>query len=242
MATILYEGEGSRDDYRVVEQMYNQRPSRLLLSGKEAPQSGLALDDDPELLFDYNQRFLEIALSLQPRRVLVVGGGAFTFPKALIERFPEVTVDAVEVDSLLPHLARRYFDLPDSPRLQVIVQDGREYIDSCQEQYDLIVVDAFARYDIPRSLVDSRAASEYARLLRPKGAFAMNLISEYYTMRSTLAHELLDTFRPHFRSVDLYPADPNYPMREEQNYLLVASHNPLLHLDYLQSAPVKKDI
>lgn len=214
----------------------------MLLAGSGAPQSGLALDDDPELLFDYNQRFYEIILSQLPQSVLVIGGGAFTFPKAVAERFPSVSVDVVEIDPLLLELARKYFELPNSPNLSVVIGDGRQFIAAHQAQYDFIVVDAFKEYDIPRSFITPEAAQDFARLLRPKGTLAINLIAAYYTSQPTLAHEFLEAFGGSFASIDLYPTDPHYPRREEQNYLLVASHDPSPNLDYLQSAPVKKDI
>lgn len=85
MVKIIYNGTSKLSHYRIIDRVYNDRPSRLLLSGdKGAPQSGLALDDQTELLFDYNQRLFEVALSLEPKSVLVIGGGAFTLPRALL--------------------------------------------------------------------------------------------------------------------------------------------------------------
>lgn len=240
MTKVLYEGQGEHNHCKVVDQYYDGRPARLLLSGKDAPQSGMALDDDPELLFDYNQRFFEVALSLSPKSILVIGGGAFTLPSALADRFPASKVDAVEIDPILHRLAHEYFRLSDGSNLTIISQDGREYIDDCQKSYDLIIVDAFSEFDIPESIINADATASYARLLRPNGTLALNLISTYYSAKPTLAHKLLDTFRLHFVSTELYPTDPHYPRREEQNYLLIASHQQPPNLDYLQSAEVKR--
>lgn len=232
--TVLFEGAGSHGHYSIVERSHNDRPARLLLSGKAAPQSGLALDDDPELLFDYNQRLFEVAMSLEPASVLAIGGGAFTLPKALIERFGKMRVDVVEIDTLLPELARTHFALPDDPRLSVITQDGRDYIDTHDGCYDLIVVDAFSEYDIPRSLISAQAAAQYARLLTPGGTLVFNIISTYYG-RPSLAHQLLATFEHEFTSVELYPADTHDSKHMEQNLLVVASLSAMPRLDYLQS-------
>lgn len=238
MEKILFKGESLYGRYQVVDRVYEGRPARLLMSGKEAPQSGLARDDNPELLFDYNQRFMEIALSLQPRSVLVIGGGAFTLPKALVERFETVRVDAVEVDPLLPRIAYEYFDLPQHPHLRVITQGGREFIDAASERYDLVVVDAFDEYDIPRPLLTVQAAKRYAKLLSPGGVLAINIIAAYSGHRPTLVHQMLATFREVFTSIDIYPADPYYGKRGEQNLLFVATQGPPPSFDYLQSAEV----
>lgn len=238
MNKILFSGSGSHGDYQVVERLHNGRPARLLLSGRAAPQSGLAMDDDPELLFDYNQRFLEIALSLQPRTILVVGGGAFTFPKALVERFNEAEIDVVEIDSILPELGRKYFSLPSSPRLRIITEDGRNYINSSQKKYDLIVVDAFDEYDIPKPLITAQAATEYARLLSPRGALAFNIISTYFG-KPSIAHQIFASLDEAFSTTELYPADPSYGQNQEQNLILVTTNGPAPNLDYLQSYPVQ---
>lgn len=242
MDKVLFAGAGSHNHYRVMERRYNNRPSRLLLSGRAAPQSGLALDEDPELLFDYNQRFLEIALSLDPQSILVIGGGAFTLPKALVERFPMAKIDAVEIDSLLPGLAKDYFYLPDSPNLSITTEDGRTYIETCQRLYDLIVVDAFDEFEIPPRLMSAQAAQHYSRLLVPGGVLTFNLISHYHGKRHTLAHRLLATFRSSFALTELYPADPHFDRLDEQNLLFVASDAAELHLDYLQSSAVEQHV
>ena len=60
-AGVLFEGDSAYAHYRIADVSYMGRPARLLYGGThEAAQSGLALDDRPELLFDYNQRLLEL--------------------------------------------------------------------------------------------------------------------------------------------------------------------------------------
>ncbi len=234
---ILFEGESQYSHYQVVERFYNGRPARLLLSGDAAPQSGQALDDDPELLFDYNQRFMEIALSSKVQSILVIGGGAFTLPRALAERFQNVQIDVVEIDPLLPQLASRYFGLGRYHNLNIVIADGREYIDRTQSSYDLIIIDAFNEFEIPSALLTSQAAARYAELLTPKGIIAINFIADYGN-RTSLAHRLIATFREPFNSLELYSVDRLYRPRYEQNFLLVASRAQSPSLDYLQSSPI----
>lgn len=237
---ILFEDASEFSRYKVVDMMYNGRQSRMLFAGNDTPQSGLAVDDDPELLFDYNQRFLEIALSIQPRRVLVIGGGALTLPKALLERLGGITrIDVVEIDPLLPDIARQYFGVPDDPRLHVLVGDGRLYINKAEHTYDLIVVDAFSEFIIPRPLMTVQAARQYARLLGPGGVFTINFISRYFTSKLQLTHQLKATFERVFKHVEFDPADPYYDKRAEQNMLMIAHDGSWGHFDYLQSAAVQ---
>lgn len=239
MSKILFDGESDFGRYQIVEQVYHERLSRVLFSGDALPQSGVALDDGPELLFNYNQRFLEIALSVMPKSILVIGGGAFTLPKALLERFGKATIDVVEIDPLLPELAHTYFDLPSSPKLNVIVADGRTFVDGCKKKYDLIILDAFSGHEIPQSLMSLNAAAQYKHLLALSGIIAMNFIASYQHGRISLADRLIATFRAKFADVELYPADPHESPHSKQNYVLVAAKKRMPSLHYLQSASVQ---
>ncbi|MEO7904267.1 MAG: fused MFS/spermidine synthase [Candidatus Saccharimonadales bacterium] len=234
MRETLYVGSTSFGDYRVIDTMYNGRMSRILYGSNNTPQSGLAMDDDPELLFDYNQRFLEIAQSTQPEAVLIIGGGAMTLPTALSRQLPQTTIDVVEIDPLLPQLAADYFGFGRCERTTVVIDDGVDYIKRCAKQYDMIIVDAFSGDEVATALFSASIASEYQRCLAQDGIVVVNFISKYHTRHRVLTHDLVDNFQSVFDVVIIYPADHDEPRREEQNLILVAAAN-LTSLDYLQS-------
>lgn len=237
LQNVVYAGSSEFGDYRIVDMNYEGRSARVLFSGEHAGQSGIALDEDPELLFDYNQRFLEIVESQRPGKVLIIGGGAFTLPTALIERFPRIKIDVVEIDPLLYELAKKYFNASTDKRLRVFSEDGREYVNRTRESYDLIIVDAFNGYTIPHTLITCEAAQQYARVLKRGGTLAVNFIGTYRSLRTTLVHNLFVTFSRVFVSTQIFPADRNYWTHAEQNLLLVcADRTP--NVDYLRSAAV----
>lgn len=235
---VLFEGKSPFSQYRVVDMVYDGRPARMLFGDNDSPQSGEARDDDPTLLFSYNQRFLEIAKSSRPQRVLVIGGGAFSLPMALLDYFHDISVDVVEIDPLLVELARRFFTLKDDARLQIITDDGRRYIEACQSRYDLIIIDAFSEFDVPKPLLSYEAAQHYSRVLTKDGLIAMNFVADYHGTQPSLAHELLETFRQDFRVVDIYPVEFDGEHVGEQNLLLIASKQADPSLDYLQATPI----
>src|SRR5690606_18554471 len=119
LSTIWLGGRRPHGEDRVVDVGYNRRRARRLCGGRDSPQSALAFDDSAEMIFNYNQRFMEIAQSLDPKHILVIGGGAFTLPTALLKRFPDARIEAVEIDELLVNLSKRFFGLKDDPRLKV---------------------------------------------------------------------------------------------------------------------------
>lgn len=230
----LYMGESPFGSYKVIDMVYNSRNARLLFGNRASPQSGVALDDDPRLLFDYNQRFLELIMSQKPKHLLVIGGGAFMLPTAAFHQFPALQIDVVEIDPLLVTLARDYFDLPDDKRLGVHVMDGAAFIESSKTRYDMIIIDAFSGFNVPPQLINETAIKQYKRHLKRNGTVAINFISEYKPRKRALAHRLVDGFSSIFPEVALYQADVEYISGEQQNLVLVAGKK-LPSFDYLQS-------
>lgn len=233
---VLNKLSTSYGNYEVVEMTYDGRPARLLYGDDESPQSGIALDNKPELLFDYNQRFMEIAASLEPQSVLVIGGGGFTLPTALVERFSSLEATVVELDPSLPEVARKYFNLKPGPRLNVIVGDGRDFLAESNDKYDLIIVDAFSGMDVPKKMISLEAARLYHKNLAPDGVMAINFISSYHGFRLALAHQLIATFSKVFASVETYPSEYSGRVVIPDNLIMVVSKNTMPNLDYLQSA------
>lgn len=237
MAKLLFDETSDFAHYRVIEQVYDGRQSRILYGNNKSPQSGLALDDDPDLLFDYNQRFLEISLSVSPKRALVIGGGGFTLPTALLTRFPWLKLDVVEIDPVLPQIARDYFELPNTKRLQIFTEDGRAFLERTKTKYDLIILDAFGGYVIPKQLLTLEAVDLYKKHLARGGVLSINFIAGYSDGRLSLTQEILATFSQRFPALELYRADRGLPIGIEQNLVLVAG-NKIPSLDYLQSSLV----
>lgn len=120
----------------VCEGLYNEERMRLLLVDG-AMQSAQYLDPllEDELAFEYMREF-EWAFRLHPaaRRVLLIGGGGFAYPRYFLKKHPEKSIDVIELSPTIVEIAREYFGLraleaqyPD--RLRVIVGDGHRYME-----------------------------------------------------------------------------------------------------------------
>lgn len=238
MTNTIHAESSQYGTYRIIDTFYLGRPARILYGDGNSPQSGLALDDDNELLFDYNQRFLEILMSIPTNNLLVIGGGTGTFATGAHNMFPDLIVDVVEIDKLLVELGQKYFDLPNSPRLRTFNSDGLRYLDRCQEKYELIVIDAFLGYTVPPHLLQHSAVEQYHSRLTSDGVVAINIISEYKKGKQSLAHEAVAAFSEVFPFVSVYQSDPNYIHGADQNLIVVASSKQP-NLDYLQSKEVE---
>lgn len=220
---IIWEGDTDYSHYQVVDTLYDSRPARVLYSGeRRTAQSGVAKDSNPDLLFDYNQRMLELASNLSVKRVLLIGGAVETLPMALLQALPEVQIDVVEPDAGLTDLAYEFFDLPVDDRLRIIHTDGRSFLKSSHERYDIIFVDAFVHSVIPRDLRTVEAFRAYAAHLRPKGVLAMNVISAYHGRGSHILHDICAAAMWSFPNLELFLAGKGYSFWLPQNFICTA--------------------
>jgi predicted O-methyltransferase YrrM len=107
---------------------------------------------------------------------LHIGAAACTLPRYLAHAHPESRHIAVDVDTALAALARRWWDLPPAPRLRVRAQDGLDALSSRgAKSVDLIVRDAFAEDATPAHLAGVQWWEQAARALRPGGLVVANV-------------------------------------------------------------------
>ena len=218
---VVFEGKTEFGEYQIIDTVYVGRPARVFFSkGHHAAQSGVALDSDPDLLFDYNQRFLEIAGYTYPERVLVIGGGMFTFPGALLAMLPDVQIDVVEIDKDLPKIARKYFGLKRDSRLNIFHCDGIRYLQDTKSKYDLIIIDAFQDTDVPSQFLTKETAFTIRDHMTFRGITAMNIIATYRGHRSSELRQVYTAYTEAFGSVEIFPAGLAMSEWLPQNYVV----------------------
>ncbi len=171
---IVLEEVDSRYQYaRVVEEPDGER--RLELNEGQAVHS--VYRPRTYLTGDYWDEFLVLPFTTgrdAPRSVAILGNAAGTTARALGRYFPDTKVDAVEIDSELTRLGRRWFDLRNA-RMSVHHEDARPYLRRTGARYDAIMVDVYRQPYIPFYLA-TREFFELARdRLRPGGVVIVNV-------------------------------------------------------------------
>ncbi len=104
---------------------------------------------------------------------LILGLGTGTVAYNSEKYFNTHKIDGVEIDGKIVDLAYQYFDLPSD--INVYVNDGRAYMNSCKKKYDIILVDAYRDITIPFSMVSVEFFNLVKNCLNENGIMIVNL-------------------------------------------------------------------
>lgn len=124
-----------------------------------------------------------------PRNILLIGLGAGSLTKFLYRHCPSAHLTAVEIDPRVVDVARQAFGLPDDPaRLDIVIADGVEYMRTCGQTYDLILVDGFNEHAHPGDLNALPFYQACRAGLSEQGVLAVNLIGLCHGVKGGFAH------------------------------------------------------
>jgi spermidine synthase len=141
------------------------RPSGRLLRQGGMEASYVDLADPAHLEFDY-MRWVRIVLrAARARRVIHVGGGGCSLPRALAAEDPHNRQEVCELDPDVLSLAREHLGLRRTPGLRVRCAEGRAFVAGQPDSsWDAIVIDAFVAATVPRRLITAQALTDAARV------------------------------------------------------------------------------
>lgn len=215
--------------YRVMSNYYWNLPAGFLPSHI---QSAIFLDKPDELVLEYT-RFFAQALEWIKKdpRLLLLGGGAYSFPRHILEARPGATLDVLEVDPGVTAIARDFFYLKDDPRLRIFHEDGRTFLNRDHPAYDAIFVDVFGvHYSPPFHLTTIETVRRLKALLHPGGLIAVNLIGQLSGDKGTFVRSEILTYSQEFKHVLVFLLQGADHPQLMQNIILVASDANLLEL------------
>ena len=145
-----------------------------------------------------------------------------TLPRYLLATRPESSNRVVEIDPGVVEVDRTRLALPDDPRLQVEVADGRTAVQrSTPTASDVYVGDAFGGIAVPWHLTTRETFLDIDRVLRPDGLVVLNVI-DYRPL--DLARAELATVASVFEHVALMAGSGGLT---GGNLVIVASHTPI---------------
>ena len=192
-------------------------------------QSGMYLKQPFRTRFRYSDFFhLGFAYKPDTRRVLFIGLGGGSAPKRLWQDFPQATVDVAELDPEVVDVAYRFFDVPRSPRLRIVAEDGRRYLARRQQRWDVIAIDAYYADAVPFHLTTREFLELVRSRLTPGGVVATNVIGAIAGDGSGFFRSLYRTYRSVFPTVLIHPValPGEEKVTDTRNIILVATDQP----------------
>ena len=165
------------------------------------------------------------------QRVLVIGGGGYTFPRCVRTLIPTSNVEVVEIDPAVTAVAVRRMGL-DPTLVTAHHMDGRQFVAerAAAGTYHVVTLDAVNDYSVPYHLLTKECNEAVKRTLADDGVYLVTVIDEVYDGKLWKAayHTLKESF-PHVSMVFPKGAlNPDRPRDLQRSVIvLYASGRPL---------------
>lgn len=153
--------------------------------GSMVLESAMDLKNPDRLVVPYTRSMLAGHLFIPfAKKALLLGLGGGSMFRTYAKFFPQVAVDAVELDPEVIEIAKTYFHLEPAVHAQIINQDARSYVESTTKTYDLIHIDAYLVKDpstdsrgFPLNMKTEEFLKQLSHSLTPSGVLVFNLNS-----------------------------------------------------------------
>ncbi len=134
-------------------------------------------------------------------RVAIIGLAAGTIAHQFTKVYGPVPIDGVEIDPAIVDIGRKYFDM-NEPNLHVHEEDGRTYVETTHETYDVVAIDAFQQPYIPFQLTTREFFTTIRSHLSSTGVVALN--TGHTTTDFRLVQAFVNTMSQVFPSVYVF--------------------------------------
>jgi hypothetical protein len=156
---------------------------------------------------------------------LFVGGGGYTFPRYMRAKYPDSTLDVIEIDPGVTEIAYEQLGLQRSSGIVTYNEDARQYMTRQPARpYDLIIGDAFNDFSVPYHLTTKEFNDLLRRWLAPGGLYLVNLIDGF---RHDFVRAYVHTLQQTFRYVYLAPAASEWRDLSRMTYVVIAGDTAL---------------
>lgn len=145
---------------------------------------------------------------------LFIGLGGGLQAKAL--KLYDISATAVEIDPAVVRIAREHFGVS----FDVVIGDGRDFLERDPRLFDAIVLDAFAGADLPEHLFTRKAFEAASRRLEAEGVLVVHLLGRPDHPAVRLVARTIETVFPHLLATRSGTSD------EVQAIYLFASNTP----------------
>lgn len=207
-AVLVHEVRSSYSHIQVVD--HGSRRALVFLGEKPSDAIETVIDlREPHRLQHPYARTMTAGLIYRPdaSACLLVGLGGGALVRFLNHHFPEISLDVVEIDSVVVSVSREFFGTGPGPRTRIFVEDGLQYLRRVPARYDLILMNAHLHpgagtdsAGMPLHLQEVAFLRSLHERLRPGGVVMFNMIASgdtaTYIRNIRAAFPAVEIFRP----------------------------------------------
>lgn len=192
---VLYEKTSAYGTIVITDEGNNLRALRF---GRDGVRQSLVKLDDPEYL---GLAYTPVALTglalcnEQARRFLIIGLGGGTLPAFLHKHYPDAEIDAVDINPEVAFAAKNHLGFREDERMRIHIADGRKFVETVQQPYDAIFLDAFGAEAVPAHLTTREFLTAVRRAVRSDGVVIGNI---WFTATSPPYDSMVRTYQETF--------------------------------------------
>jgi len=162
-------------------------------------------EDDLELPVTYTRYMTAtLAYAQELDRILEIGFGGGRIAWYLHRHLPKVQVTSVELDDKVVELSYKYFNVAPEDKFDIKIKDGRVFLMGIEDQYNVILVDAYRGPFVPFHLMTKEFYILARSRLRAGGVLAQNVEPSTMLFDASIA-----TLQEVFEQVEFYVAGKN---------------------------------
>jgi spermidine synthase len=192
---VLYRANSNYGELLVIEYRDGENVERRYLNDQLIQNTYDPGTGQSRALFSGALRWLAHAYTPKLESALCIGMGVGIVPMQLAA--DGVAVDVAEINGAVVPLAEKHFGF-DSSKVNVVVSDGRQFLNQSDKQYDAIILDAFLGDSTPSHLMTQEAFTSIREHLSPTGVLVINCFGESTDQRQFFASSLDKTLRSVF--------------------------------------------
>ncbi len=201
---------------KVDRQLYSGKSEFQRIDVFDSPEFGRFLTLDGYMMltekdeFIYHEMIVHVPMAVHPkvRKVLVIGAGDGGVVRELVRYADLEQIDMVEIDPLVVEVCKKYLPQTacrlDDPRLHVYYEDGLKFIRSCEDKYDLIIVDSTDPFGPGEGLFTREFYGNCYKALKEDGIMVNQHESPFYPEDAVACQ------RAHKRIVESFPISKVY--------------------------------
>tara|TARA_Y100001938_G_scaffold141560_1_gene211533 strand:+ start:989 stop:1561 length:573 start_codon:yes stop_codon:yes gene_type:complete len=147
----------------------------------------------------YMKEMVKIFNIEDPKHICILGLGAGNMHSYLLKKFPGLHIDTVEINPEIVEIAKKEFDLPNTKRLRIFIEDVKEFIKE-RHNYDIVFVDVYN--ESGQVFLDDRWLKKQGKIIVYNSLVNKDTYHSYMAQLNTLYNRVVEQYKPELNNLE----------------------------------------